>query len=61
MYLRNKIFTIIKEDLNNIIMLNSNNIKGVKLGNNKNTIQGVKSANNLKSNFINKNQKHLYN
>ncbi len=61
MYLRNKIFTIIKEDLNNIIMLNSNNIKGLKLGNNKNTIQGVKSANNLKSNFINKNQKHLYN
>ncbi len=41
-------------------MLNSNNIKGLKLVNDKNTLKGAKTANNLKSNFLNKNQKHLY-
>ncbi len=43
-------------------MLNTNNnIKGVKgCSNDKNLIKGAKSANQLKSNFFNKNQKHLY-
>ena len=41
-------------------MLNTNNIKGLKLVNDKNALKGTKTANNLKSNFFNKNQKHLY-
>ena len=41
-------------------MLNTNNIKGLKSVNNKNALKGAKTANNLKSNFFNKNQKHLY-
>ena len=42
-------------------MLNTNNnIKGVKIGNDKNLIKGTKTAKNLKCNFLNKNQKHLY-
>lgn len=40
-------------------MLNTN-IKGLKSTNDKNALKGAKTATNLKSNFFNKNQKHLY-
>jgi hypothetical protein len=41
-------------------MLNSNNIKGIKSGNSKLLLKGAKTANQNKSNFENKNKKHLY-
>jgi hypothetical protein len=45
----------------NIVMLNTNNnILGFKLGSNKNLIKGANNANQLKSNFLNKNNRHLY-
>ena len=40
-------------------MLNSN-IKGIKSGNSKLLIKGAKTANQNKSNYENKNKKHLY-
>ncbi len=41
-------------------MLNSNNNKVIKSGNNKLLLKGAKTANQVKSNFENKNKKHLY-
>ena len=41
-------------------MLNANNIKGIKSRNEKIILKGGKTANQNKSNFENKNKKHLY-
>ena len=42
-------------------MLNTNNnINGIKSGNGKLLLKGAKTANQNKSNFENKNKKHLY-
>lgn len=50
----------IKDRLIIINMLNTNNIKGIKSGNNKLLLKNSKTANQSKSNFENKNKKHLY-